>query len=104
MWKGIQWRDLILPLSGWCWPVGWGAYTLQGRILGQLLAIGDSANPKPPPHLLLAGTILNLPTLYLGAVGQWLVPYLTPFGVLELCACINAVVWARAVQRLLRLP
>jgi hypothetical protein len=103
--KDIQWRDVVLPLAGWLWAVSWGFYILHGWVLGELFAIGDSANPTPPPYLALTSRVLGFPMFHLWfPVAQWLKPYLPVPSVMELFVCINAVVWARMVKWFLGLP
>jgi hypothetical protein len=69
------------------------------RLLGEVIAIGDTANPVVPPALDLAVGVLNFPTFYLWSpVGDWLQPYLTDNGVIELFVAINAIFWTGVVR------
>jgi hypothetical protein len=100
----IEWSHVVLPFAGRFWPISWAFYHLNMRLLGEVIAIGDTANPVVPPTLDLTVGILNFPMFYLWfPVGEWLKPYLTDNGVMELFVALNAVFWAGVVKWFLRL-
>ena len=88
--------------------VGWGVfplttaiYTLDMRLICEAVAIGDTINPVLPQWLSISLNVLNAPmyAFWLPTV-DWLKPYLTDNGVIELLAWLNAAFWANVLPRL----
>jgi len=101
-WSEVSWRFVVAPLSGRWAPLYWAIFHLSMRLMGEVIAIGDTANPVVPYWLGASLTPLQFPMFYLWfPVGEWLKPHLTDNGVLELFAAIDALFWAHLAAWLL---
>lgn len=100
-----KWRIVFERFAWVRFPVTSAVFHVNVWLMAQAIAIGDTANPVLPMWLSLALELSTFPAGYLlfpkGGVGDWLKPYLTDNGVLELSAALNAAFWVWILGRLL---
>ena len=104
-WSEVEWGEILSPLAGPWAPLYCGILHLSTRMIGEVIAIGDTAHPLVPDWLGASLTVLNFPMFYLPTpLGDWLKQFLTDNGTINLFSAIDALFWTHLVVWLLSRP